>query len=33
MSCGNAIASLLSTGGKVHTELFLVVTLNRRPVG
>ena len=32
MSCGKAIASLFSTSGKVHTEIFLVVTLNRRPV-
>jgi len=32
MSCGKAIASLLSTGGNVRTDLFLVVTLNRRPV-
>jgi len=27
MSCGKAIASVLSTSAKVHTELFLVVTL------
>jgi hypothetical protein len=33
MSCGKAIDSLLSRSEKVHTELFLVVTLNRRPVG